>query len=234
MSDMLGQLIAVLAATGAAVVAYRWYRGAPVLPSAESPFGEAPPLKADQTMPALYAKIMADHAAKIPQAASTDEHAAQREDFRRRALKNEARYRQVSLITGFPWRLIAAIHERESSGLFDRYLHNGQELGKPTTAVPKDKLFYDWESAAVDALKMFESLRQQLRIQTDTSDLPPLLTFAEQYNGLGYRNKGQISPYIYSGTTLYKGGKITSDGGPIDSSVKDKQLGVLEMLRALE
>jgi len=49
---------------------------------------------------------------------------------------------------------------------------------------------------------------------------------------MGYRNKGVSNPYLYSGTNLYSSGKYVRDH-VYDPSVKDKQLGVLAMLGAL-
>lgn len=179
-----------------------------------------------------YSKIAEDHRANFAKLELRPEHQKTLAGFRERVLANRSRYEAVSKVTGIPWALIAALHERESGGRFDRYLHNGDPLGKPTTHHPAGKLFYDWESAAIDALNGM-GLRQRLGINPETTDMGALLTFAEQYNGLGYRNRGHVSPYVYSGTNIYQGGKITRDFGPIDPNVWDKQLGVAEMLVAL-
>jgi lysozyme family protein len=155
------------------------------------------------------------------------------ERFREKALRNKFRYEQVAQATGVPWFLIAAIHEREAGGNFNSYLHNGDPLGKPTIHVPAGKLFYDWETAAIDAIKSI-GLTQKLGLTPETKDMGLLLTYAERYNGLGYRKPelGTTSPYVYAGTNMYEKGKYVRDG-VYDPNVVDKQLGVAAMILAL-
>lgn len=47
-----------------------------------------------------------------------------------------------------------------------------------------------------------------------------------------YFNKGVVSPYIYSGTNLYKKGKFVSDGS-YNASVTDKQPGVYILIKKI-
>jgi len=60
------------------------------------------------------------------------------------------------------------------------------------------------------------------------------LTMLEQYNGLGYFNKGIPSPYVWSGTNQYTKGKYVADG-VFDPNAVDQQLGcaglLMEMIR---
>lgn len=176
-----------------------------------------------------YSQIVADHAANLKTLTVTSKHSALRFHFRITALKNQARYEAVAKQTGIPWPLIAALHHRESASRFDTYLHNGDPLGVPTTHVPKGKLFHDWESAAIDALRMFNTLAKKVGITETTAELPPLLAFAEAFNGFGYRDHGRVSPYCYSGTSLYVKGKYVADG-VYNPDAQDQQLGVAEML----
>ncbi len=179
-----------------------------------------------------YQQIASDHRTNFEKMEIRPEEQKRLKAFRERVMQNRARYEAVAQATGIPWALIAAIHERESGGRFNTYLHNGDPLGKPTTHHPAGKLFYDWETAAIDALNSIQ-LRGKLGINADTKDMGALLTYAEQYNGLGYRNKGYVSPYVYAGTNIYQGGKVTRDFGPYEPNVWDRQLGVAEMLIAL-
>lgn len=145
---------------------------------------------------------------------------------------NQARYQTVADQTHIPAALIAAIHFRESSGDFSTYLHNGDPLGKPTTHVPTGiPVFTVWEDAAVHALNMKGSIRDDLDMTESTTNEASIATFAEYYNGLGYYNRGAPSAYVYSGTDVYTGGKFVADG-VYDPKVKDAQLGVLAMYRA--
>lgn len=59
-----------------------------------------------------------------------------------------------------------------------------------------------------------------------------MAAFAERYNGLGYYNKDKISPYVYSGTSIYTGGKYVRDG-VYDANVVDKQPGVYILISAI-
>ncbi|HMV65980.1 MAG TPA: peptidoglycan-binding protein [Myxococcota bacterium] len=144
--------------------------------------------------------------------------------------ENRERYERVAAATGVPAELIAAIHFREGSGNFNTYLHNGQPLGQVTTVVPKGVYFTNWEDAAIDALRAKDSVRKDLKMTKDTQDLAAIATYAERYNGLGYHNKGRVSPYVYSGTDQYKSGKYVADG-QFDPNAVDKQLGVMAMVR---
>lgn len=148
---------------------------------------------------------------------------------------NRARYEAVAAQVGLPAPLIAAIHWRESSGRFDRYLHQGDRLGRPAVNIPRDiPVFHEWEPAAIHALTMFQGLRDDLAIDAETQDMAALTTFAEYYNGLGYylrRSAGRpASPYAFAGTTAYQSGKYVADGR-YDPLHVDQQLGVAAMLR---
>ncbi|MGC6493604.1 MAG: peptidoglycan-binding domain-containing protein [Myxococcota bacterium] len=144
---------------------------------------------------------------------------------------NRSRYESVASAAGVPAELVAAIHFRESSGNFNTYLHNGEPLGKVTTLVPAGIYFENWEEAAVDALERFAWLRDATKMDAETRDLAAMATFAEHFNGLGYRDyRGHQSPYVYSGTTAYERGKYVADGQYSGSTV-DSQLGVIPMVR---
>ena len=144
--------------------------------------------------------------------------------------ENQERYQRVAAATGVPAELIAALHFREGSGNFNTYLHNGQPLGQTTTIVPKGVYFTNWEDAAIDALKAKDSVRKDLKMTQETQDMAAIATYAERYNGLGYHNKGRVSPYVYSGTDQYKSGKYVADG-VFDPNAVDKQLGVMAMVK---
>ena len=147
-------------------------------------------------------------------------------------LANRARYEAVSKATGVPWDVIGVIHYRESSGDFKGVLHNGQKIigtGKKTTLVPKGRgPFSTWEEAAIDALV---NTPPQAAKNKDWS-IAGTLDILERYNGLGYRNKGLPSPYLWAGTDQYVKGKYVADG-KYDPEHVDKQLGVAPILMKL-
>ncbi len=148
------------------------------------------------------------------------------EQFKNIFESNKEKYKAVEAKTGVPAELIAAIHWRESGGNFNTYLHNGDPLGSPTTHVPVGKYFTNWEDAAIDAL----SGSSYGSVEKD--NIQSYYDYAERYNGLGYRNKGVASPYVWAGTSNYSSGKYVRDG-VYDPNTKDQQLGVAIMLKSL-
>lgn len=181
-------------------------------------------------------EIALDHAhnAKFMKVSEDPSYKRQINSFKSVALKNRARYEAVAAKADVPWTLIAAIHYREGSNNFKTYLHNGDPLGKPTTHVPKGKLFYDWESAAIDALGPRGGIKTRIGVSRGTNDLGKILAYAEAYNGLGYRNaRGKTSPYVYAGTNIYQGGMYVKDG-VYNPNVNDKRLGVAACILALQ
>ncbi len=73
-----------------------------------------------------------------------------------------------------------------------------------------------------------------------------MCTFAELFNGTGYDNlkkkngESMVSPYVFSGTNVYKKGKFVEvknrNGEYVpkyDKNLVDKQVGVLRLLDAI-
>ena len=139
--------------------------------------------------------------------------------------KNKDRYLAIEEATGCPAELIAAIHWRESGCNFDTYLQNGDPLGQPTTHVPAGIYCETWEESAIKAM-------QDQGYPVDKNDISSYYEFAERYNGLGYREQGLPSPYVWSGTNNYECGRYVADG-EFDPNAVDNQLGVAVMLKAL-
>lgn len=114
-----------------------------------------------------------------------------------------------------PRELVAALWSREDAGMNrDIYLHNGQQLGKATTEVPKGIFFRkdQFVDAAVHALQQKRELANQLGLHRDSKDVAAMSAFAEAYNGFGYRNMRRPSAYVNAGTDTYQSGMYTSDG----------------------
>lgn len=158
------------------------------------------------------------------------EHQAELNDLALKIQQNKSRYDAVSIATGMPWYLIAAIHSLEAGLRFNTYLQNGDPLfnsdGKPvkTVHVPKGVgPFSDWQSAAIAALQPVEQ---------GPWNIGHCLAFAERYNGMGYKKRGVVDPYLFSYTDLYEHGKYTSDG-VFDANAVDKQPGVAAIFKAL-
>ncbi len=157
-------------------------------------------------------------------------HAARIERNVEIMIRNMDRYVAVEEETGVPWYVIGAIHGLESNFNFKTYLHNGDPLGKKTVRVPKGVgPFYDWETAAVDALR-----RDGFLNKSDWS-IERILQRCERYNGLGYlKYHPEVkSPYLWSGTNHYLRGKYVADGR-FSSTAVSAQLGAAASFKKLE
>ena len=165
----------------------------------------------------------------------TNNQAFEMKSFVNNYLQNKQRYEKVAQAADMPPELIAALHWRESSGNFGTYLHQGDPLGKPARRIPNNiPVFNDWETAAIHALSLKNQYKDRFGITKDTSDndTAALLSYAEYYNGKGYYNRNQPSPYVFSGSSSYSAGKYVADG-KYDPNAVDKQLGVYSMLNTL-
>lgn len=138
-----------------------------------------------------------------------------------------SRYKAVEKLTGVPYWFIAVVHEREASQKWDTFLGNGQPLSKRTTLKPAGRgPFKTWEDGAVDALV---NCGPHAARNKDWS-IGGALTMLEQYNGLGYAEKGLPSPYVWAGTDQYEKGKYVADGKYSPETV-DAQLGCAGILK---
>lgn len=147
----------------------------------------------------------------------------------KRLVASKARYQAVAAKTGVPWFVIAVIHQRESSGNFAKSLAQGDPWNEVSTHVPKGRgPFPSWEAAAVDALVVCPPYAAKWKDWSAGGTM----TLLEQYNGLGYANKGISSPYVWSGTDQYVSGKYISDG-VFSASTVDKQLGCAGLIMAM-
>jgi lysozyme family protein len=139
------------------------------------------------------------------------------------------RYLTVSQRTGVPWWFIAVVHEREASQSWKGSLAQGDPWDQVSTHVPAGRgPFKSWEDAAVDALLNCSPFAGHNKDWT----IGGSLTMMEQYNGLGYANRGVPSPYVWAGTDQYRSGKFIRDG-VYDPSVIDRQPGCAGLLLSM-
>jgi lysozyme family protein len=143
------------------------------------------------------------------------------------------RYEAVEKALGVPWFFTAVIHNMESSLSFKSHLHNGDSLRDRTHNVPAGRPKsgnppFSWEESATDALTM-----KGLSAQTEWS-LPGTLYQLERYNGWGYRlyHPHVLSPYLWSFSNHYSGGKYVSDG-TWSETAKSSQCGAAVLLRRM-
>lgn len=127
----------------------------------------------------------------------------------------QAAYKLVSRQAAVPWWCIGALHSLEAGFNFRCHLHNGDPLSARTVRVPVGRpvappatgiLPYTWIESAVDALST--AWRPVGKVWNVTTSL----AFMERYNGLGYREMGVPSPYLWSFTDQYTSGLFTRDG----------------------
>jgi lysozyme family protein len=149
--------------------------------------------------------------------------------------RNKSRYETVEHMrsNGVPAPIAFCLHYRESDNDFTCHPHEGSSLAHRTRYVPKGRLPapkeppYKWEVSAEDAYYVCDHL------EGNWSNISFAFDTMERFNGLGYRKRGVLSPYIYSGTQFYTGGKFVSDGR-FSSTALDKQLGCLAILKRLQ
>jgi lysozyme family protein len=138
-------------------------------------------------------------------------------------------YQAVAAVTKVPWFVIAVIHEREASQSWKANLAQGDPWNRPSIHVPRGRgPFKSWQDAAVDALTKCAPYAARWTDWTAGG----ALTLLEEYNGLGYANRGRPSPYIWASTDQYVSGKYVSDGH-YDPNAVDHQLGCAALIAAM-
>ena len=146
--------------------------------------------------------------------------------------QSRARYQAVTARTQVPWFFVGAVHALEASFNFRGHLHNGDfPLSQRTRQVPANRPPTwlppsDWESSAVDALRMMGFAGQ-----SDWS-LARTLYRLEAYNGFGYRRRGVPTPYLWSFSGHYARGKFVADGR-WSATARSQQCGAAVMLKLL-
>lgn len=140
-------------------------------------------------------------------------------------------YEAVGAALGIPWWYVGIVHGLEGSFSFETHLHNGDPLtdrtkrepaGRPPTGTPP----FSWVDSARDALTL-----ERLDGLADWS-LGAALDRLEQFNGLGYRNLGIPSPYLWSFSQHYIKGKFVRDR-EFDPEAVSRQCGGAVLLRRL-
>jgi lysozyme family protein len=144
-----------------------------------------------------------------------------------------ATYEKIQTDLKIPWHFVGLIHCLESNFNFGTHLHNGDSLMHRTVNVPKGRPLaqmadppFAWTTSATDALTM-----KGFHTQIDWS-LPAQLFRLEQYNGFGYRMRGKATPYLWSFSDRYTGGKFVKDG-VFDPAATSKQCGAAVLLKQL-
>ncbi len=142
---------------------------------------------------------------------------------------NKSRYGLITEATGVPWFMVGMLHNMECGLNFDFCLMNGQPLNKITTMEPKGHGPWNtWEQSAIDAIR-YDNM-------DDNKDwsIEKVLFYCESFNGWGYRlfHPTVNSPYVWSGSNLYRIGKYDVDSHFNPNIVSD-QVGCALILKKL-
>lgn len=143
------------------------------------------------------------------------------------ALPNKARYQAAVAGTKAPWFFVAVVHMRESGGNFSRNIHNGQPLGQVTTIEPLNRGPFDsFEASVADWIKL-KGLDKIVAWVIERFAYQ-----SELNNGMGYRNRGVPSAYLWSFSNIYRGGKYISDH-VWSATAMDSQCGTMPLLKEM-
>ena len=144
-------------------------------------------------------------------------------------MKGETRYRGVSKAAGIPWWTLGIIHMLEAGASFNHHQHNGNPLsgrtyevpaGRPKTGNPP----FTWEESAIDATR-YDGLHE-----VKEWTIPHIAFVMESFNGFGYRQYNNPSPYLWSFSNIWKKGKYVKDG-KYDPNAGSDQAGGLVILK---
>lgn len=133
--------------------------------------------------------------------------------------------------SAIPSWLVGCLHYREQASLsLGAFLGNGQMIigtGRRSTLVPIGAgPFATFAEGAIYALRRVGLQHVQ------SWELGTCLEEAERWNGLGYRRRGVVNPYLFSGTSVYHAGKFIADGHYSPSAV-DMQPGIAALVMQL-
>ncbi|MBZ4421262.1 peptidoglycan-binding protein [Myxococcus sp. RHSTA-1-4] len=193
------------------------------------------PPPADRPKPGgLLGRAYADNSQKAANAklSTGGRYAAELRSIANLSPQKRRQIDEIARKADLPPALVAGIWYREASFRDGVYLHNGDPLGTPTTHVPKGIFFRkdQFVEAAVHALREKRSTQKELNLHYNSTDLGAMATYAEAYNGYGYRNKGVTSPYSFAGTDQYRGGMYVADG-KYSASTYDRRLGIVAIAK---
>jgi len=148
------------------------------------------------------------------------------EQVAKRLLQNRHRFLAVQRECGVPALWLMPVFEREGPS-FDAYFGNGDPLNKPTEHVPRGRgPFQTWEEGVIDALHL-DHITETVAWSWEMACYE-----WERWNGMGPRNHGRPSGYLWSGTDIYQGGKYVADG-IWSPRTFDHELGTIILAKAI-
>lgn len=151
--------------------------------------------------------------------------------------RHQPRYETIQHMrpNGVPAPILFCLHYRESDNNFKCHAHEGSSLQHRTRDEPKGRPLhpeppYTFEQSAEDAYYICEHPPLD---KIDWRNLQASLDKMESFNGFGYRRRGIAAPYLWSGTSIYHGGKYVADG-VFSRTAWDQQLGCAALLKAMQ
>jgi lysozyme family protein len=142
---------------------------------------------------------------------------------------NKSRYDEVVRNTNVPWYFLAILHQLESGANFNIDLHSGAALAPPANPPaanpPAGAPPATWETGARAVIET-SGIKN-----VDFADIGKTLDFFERYNGLGYRRRGAVSPFVWGCTDQYKSGRFI--GSAFSASAVSPQCGVAAYLLSM-
>ncbi len=146
-------------------------------------------------------------------------------DAARLVIKNSARYKEASLATGVPWQFIGVLDLRELGCNPSKALGQGDPWNQVSVNVPRGKgPFKSWVDAAIYYIGY-----DHLTDNVATWDMPMVCWKGERWNGLGYRNHGVFTPYLWAMTNHQQPGRYAGDGN-WQPNEWDTQPGIIAVL----
>lgn len=151
--------------------------------------------------------------------------------------RTEYRYQKVQAMrkNGVPAPILFCLFYREADNDFRMSAAQGDPLSRRSVNVPKGRIPnkyppYTWEEAAFDAYYVVEHPPLD---RIEWANKQKALDKMESFNGYGYRAKGIAAPYLWSGTSIYHGGKYVRDG-VFSRVAMDRQLGCAAILKGMQ
>src|SRR6266403_1763651 len=183
------------------------------------------------TVPKFTAALAKEYSDLFNRCKIAADKMAEVEEMVQRILKYQNRYASIAAQSSVPWYVIAVIHNMECGLDFTKHLHNGDSLKRRTVNVPAGRPKtgqppFTFEVSALDALK-YDKL-------TDWKDwsIGGICYTLEGFNGWGYRAHKINSPYLWSYSNLYTGGKYVADNKWSGTAVS-RQCGAAVILRSM-
>jgi uncharacterized protein (TIGR02594 family) len=187
----------------------------------------AQPILGNDPRSGEFLKLKPEYVQLLNTVQLTDERAATA--AAKRVLANKARYQAAEAATGVPWAFIGAIDFRESDCDPRASLGQGDPWNQVSTHEPRGKgPFKSWQ----DAAKYYLELDKVNDLPRSQWDMAYVCYKGEIYNGLGPRNRGIHTGYLWACTNHYSDGRYVADHQWDPDSV-DRRPGIVAVMYQL-